>query len=64
MVNFLLAIIMTGIWFSAIYSSHHYIMDVLVGILCALTGIFLFNKVILKNRALREFVGKLVRITS
>ncbi|WP_347156857.1 phosphatase PAP2 family protein [Pontibacter chitinilyticus] len=37
------AIIMVGIWFSAVYNSHHYVLDVLAGILCACCGIGLFN---------------------
>ncbi|HEV7333741.1 MAG TPA: phosphatase PAP2 family protein [Flavisolibacter sp.] len=37
--NVVFAIIMTGIWFSAVYSSHHYILDVLAGIGCAIAAI-------------------------
>lgn len=37
--NILFATIMIGIWFSAVYTSHHYILDVLAGITCAVTGI-------------------------
>jgi len=41
--NLLFALIMLGIWFSAIYTGHHYILDVLAGILCAISGIILFQ---------------------
>ncbi|HMH23434.1 MAG TPA: phosphatase PAP2 family protein [Puia sp.] len=41
--NILFAVIMVGIWFAAVYSSHHYVLDVLAGIGCGLTGITLFN---------------------
>lgn len=41
-------IVMIGIWFGAVYTSHHYILDVLAGIACAVAGISLFN--VLKNR--------------
>jgi inositol phosphorylceramide synthase catalytic subunit len=41
--NLLFGTIMTGIWFAAVYSSHHYVLDVLAGISCGLTGIMLFN---------------------
>jgi hypothetical protein len=41
--NALFAMIMVGIWFAAVYSSHHYVLDVLAGITCGLTGIALFN---------------------
>jgi len=42
-VNIFFAIVMFGIWFTAIYASHHYVLDVLCGIACAATGIILFN---------------------
>lgn len=35
------ALIMAGIWWAAVYTSHHYILDVLAGICCAAAGIFL-----------------------
>ena len=41
--NILFGIIMGGIWFAAVYSSHHYVLDVMAGICCGLTGIALFN---------------------
>jgi hypothetical protein len=28
-----------GIWFAAVYSSHHYVLDVLAGIACGLAGL-------------------------
>ena len=39
--NMLFATIMLGIWFSAVYTSHHYVLDVLAGIFCAFVGIAL-----------------------
>ena len=42
-INLLFGTIMAGIWFAAVYSSHHYVLDVLAGIACGLTGIVLFN---------------------
>ena len=42
-VTALFALITAGIWFTAVYTSHHYMLDVLAGILCAVTGISLFN---------------------
>ena len=53
----LFAIIMTGIWWTAIYSGHHYLIDVLLGISCALLGIFLFERILLKwNPFYRFFI--------
>lgn len=45
-INIMFATIMLGIWFAAIYTSHHYVLDVLAGICCAITGILIFNTII------------------
>lgn len=54
----LFSIIMIGIWGTAIYSSHHYIIDVLLGISCALLGIFLFEKGLMKTKWFKNFFTK------
>ena len=41
--NILFAIITMGIWFSAVYSNHHYILDILAGMICSVAGIALFQ---------------------
>ncbi len=56
-VNILFAVVTMGIWFAAIYTSHHYLLDVLAGILCAATGIFIFQKVLLKNNNVKNFLS-------
>jgi len=43
--KFVFALVMCGIWFSAVYTNHHYILDVIAGILCAVAGIWLFSLV-------------------
>lgn len=40
-VTLLIAITLPGIWFAAVYTSHHYVLDVLAGIMCAIAGIFI-----------------------
>ncbi|SOD80546.1 phosphatase PAP2 family protein [Spirosoma fluviale] len=62
-VNGFFAVIMGGIWFSAVYTSHHYVLDVLAGITCALTGIVLFNR-LKKTAWLNAFIQRLVRLTA
>lgn len=62
-VNVLFAVVMMGIWFAAVYSSHHYVLDILAGIACALTGIFLFQYLIFKNSTMKIFVDKLMKAT-
>jgi hypothetical protein len=42
-INVLFAAIMIGIWFAAVYTSHHYVLDVLAGITCGILGILLFQ---------------------
>lgn len=58
LVIILFAIIMLGIWFTAVYSSHHYIIDVLLGILCAIIGIFLFEKILMRLKWFNAFFNK------
>lgn len=43
-------IILAGIWFSAVYSRHHYIIDVALGVLCAIATIIFYTRIILKTR--------------
>jgi len=62
--NLLFAIFMTGIWFAAVYTSHHYILDIFAGIICGIAGIILFNFLISKSKALDQWIDQLVRITS
>jgi hypothetical protein len=42
-INLFFALIMAGIWFSAVYNSHHYVIDVVAGLICALIAIITFN---------------------
>lgn len=51
-------IFLFGIWFTAVYTSHHYIIDVLLGILCAIAGIALFEAVLMKLGWFKSFYGK------
>jgi hypothetical protein len=48
-INLFFVIVMLGIWFTAIYTSHHYLLDVLAGIGCAGIGVFLFDKLVAKG---------------
>ena len=52
------AVLMCGIWFTAVYSSHHYIIDVLLGITCALLGILFFEKGLMKIPGLIKFFNR------
>lgn len=61
--NGLFAVIMCGIWFAAVYSTHHYVLDVLAGICCAVAGITLFQ-LWAGSKNGRSALHKLVALTS
>ncbi|HET7897330.1 MAG TPA: phosphatase PAP2 family protein, partial [Flavisolibacter sp.] len=60
--NILFAVIMLGIWFTAVYSGHHYVLDVMAGISCAILGIVLFQWWI-KTEAGSRFLQSLLKLT-
>ena len=60
LLNVIFAIVMVGIWFSAVYTSHHYILDVLAGIACGLSGIFLFKFLLSGNNFFSRFVNRML----
>ena len=51
-------IIMLGIWFTAVYSAHHYIIDAILGASCAVLGIFIFEKILMKWGTFNRFITK------
>jgi len=63
-VNYFFTFFMMGIWFSAIYSGHHYTLDVLMGITVAITGLIVFNYVLVKNSYIRNFLFSYERVIS
>ncbi|MFC1222914.1 phosphatase PAP2 family protein [Pedobacter sp. BG31] len=58
-INIFFLTVMLGIWFSAIYTSHHYTLDVLAGLTCALLGIISFN-LLMRYTKLKQLVAKMV----
>ncbi|QES87453.1 phosphatase PAP2 family protein [Rhizosphaericola mali] len=57
-------IVMIGIWFAALYTSHHYVVDVLAGISCALCGYFLYQYWDKNWKAFQRFLQKLVGLVT
>jgi len=57
-INIFFGVVTAGIWFTAVYASHHYILDVLAGIICALSGIVIFNILISRVQFLRVLIEK------
>ncbi|MES2328073.1 MAG: phosphatase PAP2 family protein [Bacteroidota bacterium] len=59
--SIMFAFLMVGIWFSAVYNSHHYVLDVLAGICCAIAGIGLFQWLVTNNRTVKKAVQKYLK---
>lgn len=55
-IRILFGVITMGIWFTAVYSGHHYLIDVLLGITTALVGIALFEFGLMRIGSFRRFV--------
>ncbi|WP_297329370.1 phosphatase PAP2 family protein [uncultured Bacteroides sp.] len=49
------AVIMVGIWWTAVYSGHHYLIDVILGVCCALLGILIFEQGFMKWGVFKRF---------
>ena len=52
------SVFLLGIWFTAVYSAHHYIIDVILGALCSVLGIILFEKGFMKIPKFKSFLSK------
>ena len=53
-----LFIVALGIWFAAVYTSHHYVLDVMAGIICTITGLIIFKMVFLKAAWFKRFIDR------
>ncbi len=62
--NVVFLTIMLGIWFAAVYTSHHYVLDVLAGIAVALTGIFIIRLLLAKSQLFNRFVDSFWQATA
>lgn len=54
----ILGFVTLGIWFTAVYTSHHYILDVCGGIACSVAAVLLFEKVFLRIPAFRGWLHR------
>lgn len=54
----ILGVVTVGIWFTAVYTSHHYLIDVIGGILTSIFGICLFEFVIMKLPGVKMFMER------
>ncbi len=58
-INIFFAIVVIGIWFAAVYTNHHYVLDVLAGTITAALGIVLFNT-IRKIKIVKAFIKSML----
>lgn len=58
------AVYMMGIWFAAVYSAHHYIIDVLLGVAIAVMGILLYEMVLLRIPRIERWLARYERSIS
>ena len=56
------ALICAGIWWTAVYTAHHYIIDVLLGIITALVGMVLLESMLRHTAVGRRFLDSYVRL--
>lgn len=54
----ILGVVTLGIWFTAVYTSHHYILDVLAGIATALVGTVFFEWVLMRLKPWSDFMRR------
>lgn len=52
------AVICCGIWFTAVYTSHHYVIDVLLGITVTLVSYLLFERGLMQIPAFSRFIDR------
>lgn len=54
------AVICAGIWWTAVYSTHHYIIDVMLGILTTIVAVTLLELGIYKAGCVKRFMAKYI----
>ena len=52
------AFICMGIWWTAVYSTHHYIIDVLLGILTTIVALLILECLLLRTHSVKRFMKK------
>lgn len=55
----ILSVVSVGIWFSAVYSGHHYIIDVALGITCTIVGLCFFELVLMRIPFVKQYYNKI-----
>ena len=58
------AVYMMGIWFAAVYSGHHYVIDVILGVAVAVAGILLFEQGLTRIPLVQRWISRYERSIS
>lgn len=58
------ALLTVGIWFTAVYSGHHYVIDVILGILTAILAVVIFEQVLSRIPAFNKFTNTYAELLS
>ncbi len=56
--NILFALFCIGIWWAAIYTQHHYLLDVIAGIFCAICGFLILDRILVRNKFISGLLSK------
>jgi len=62
--NWFFLTVMLGIWFAAVYTSHHYVLDVMAGISIALASIFIIQFLLANSRHFKQVIAAFMRATA
>lgn len=54
------ALVTIGIWFAAVYSGHHYVIDVVLGITLAVLSVIIFEKALLRIKGVKAFLMRYI----
>ncbi len=60
--SFLLLCLSMGIWWSALYTQHHYLVDVLAGIGCGVTGFIIIELLHSKSKIFKSFISNFAKL--
>lgn len=58
----ILGMFTVGIWWAAIYTQHHYVIDIIAGILCGISGWLITEFVIQKSDKIKSFLDSYTEI--
>lgn len=51
-----IGVFMAGVWFSAVYTGHHYVTDLICGVVCAIIGVAILEAALMRQRWFRNFL--------